>query len=224
LEDVSPVRQSDGTPITRKLPDEFEFYNKASKWNPPYLEYLFSRGITWEQIVMHEIGYCDSGRYSLRVVVPITLGRELCSFVARSIVAGKRVTSMPNGKPGLFGSNLAYPKIGPAIIAEGWADALAIERSGYANVMSAQTNHIHPTQFEYLKQFGSIVVVPDGDSGGEMFIDSLAQYVDQHSISIAKPPQDKDPGDMTDEEIVKCIESSKPWEPTTQTRTIELIY
>lgn len=224
-DDVSPVRQEERK-VTPTLPPKFEFYEDMDEWNPPYLEYLFNRGITWEQIVRHRIGYCDSGKYKQRVIVPVYLNGILQTWVGRHIWGGKRVTSCHGGNVGLFGSELALPSRGPSILSEGWADALAIERLDYINSMGCQTNHLHPEQFQFIKRFEFTIVVPDGDSGGKKFIDSLAPYVDQHEFLIAEIPTGTDPAKLILQEyggvqLEAAIQEAKEWNPILEDRVLE---
>jgi DNA primase len=46
--------------------------------------YVLKRGLTEEQIAYYKIGYCQTGRYSGRIIVPVLDARgELVSFIAR---------------------------------------------------------------------------------------------------------------------------------------------
>lgn len=226
-ENVLPVRQD--IDVTPSIPPNFEYYENQEEWNPPYLEYLFDRGITWKQIIRHKIGYCDSGKYSRRIIIPVLLNGILRTWIGRSIHGGKRVTSCPHGKIGLFGSELANPKKGPAILSEGWADALAIERLEFMNSMSLQTNILHEEQFAYIKRFEFTIIVPDGDSGGKRLIDSIAPYIDQHEFLIAELPPEEDPASLSikphGESILSAaIQSAKEWNPIIDKRIIEYIF
>lgn len=49
------------------------------------LRYLHKRGITDKQILQHNFGYCISGEYANRVIIPITENGKLRFWVARAI-------------------------------------------------------------------------------------------------------------------------------------------
>lgn len=49
------------------------------------IKYLHSRKITDKQIVQHKFGFCMSGEYKNRVIIPITEDKELRFWVARAI-------------------------------------------------------------------------------------------------------------------------------------------
>ena len=223
-DDVQPVRQEKSP--DPELPKEYEFYTDESQWNPPYLEYLYGRGITWNQIVRHKIGYCDSGQYNRRVIIPVMFNGMLQTWVGRSIWGGKRVTSCKHGNVGLFASELANPRKGPAILCEGWADQLAIERLEFPNVMGLQTDTIHPIQFEFIKRFEFTILVGDGDDGGKYLIDSTAQYADQHTFLVAKLPPGDDPASLVLKPhgstiLSATIQDAKEWNPTVDERVVE---
>ncbi len=223
---VSPVRRI--KQVKPELPKEFERYENEDDWNPPYLQYLNYRGIEWDQINRHRIGYCDSGKYKLRVIIPVYLNGELQTWVGRHIWEGKRVTSCPNGRVGLFGSSFASPERGPAILTEGWADALAVERLGYRNVMSIQTNGLHSVQYEFLRKFEYTIVIPDGDSGGKLFVNSLAPYVEHHEFMIVTLPG-MDPAHLILQRdgpkmLMDAIENMEEWKPWVEEREVEYNY
>lgn len=49
------------------------------------IKYLHSRGITDRQIIKYKMGFCMSGEYQNRVIIPITENGELRFWVARAI-------------------------------------------------------------------------------------------------------------------------------------------
>lgn len=212
-----------------KMPIFVNVPEVESEWNKEYLEYLYNRGINWWQIQKHHIGYCDTGKYSNRVIIPVTLGKEFCTFIARSILNldehpnVQRVTSARGGLVGLFGSTYADTSM-PAIVSEGWADKLAIERVGYKNTYALQRNELHARQAAYLKRFPYTIYVPDGDDGGNHLIDSLAPYIDDMKIYIAKIPWGKDPAECTESELETAIGNAEEWNPSEEEIKVEIEY
>lgn len=205
------VRQVQPLPT---LPTEYVSPTSSTDWEPVYLSYLFNRGVTWEQIKKHRIGYCNEGKYKGRVIVPVMLGTVLQTWVGRTILGkGLRVTSCTNGKVGLFASDWASPKNGPIILVEGWADALRLERLGYKNVVALQTNIVHPLQFEFIRRFPYCILMPDNDDGGMRLCNSIGQYIDRLDFFCAWIREGKDPGDKneSDEDIVRAVKNLEPW-------------
>jgi len=211
--------------VSPTLPKEFETWNNERKWKPQYLKYLYGRDITWEQILLHGIGYCDSGRYANRVIIPVKLHGQLQTWIGRTVINSYlRVTSCMGGKPGLFGSEIASPKLGPAILCEGWASALAVERLGFFNVMSLQTTAIHPEQFEFLKTFRRIVLIPDGDNGGRRLAESMEIYARNIDIMVASLPEGLDPADTPPGILKRRIYDAKQWRPSSDGREFDFVY
>lgn len=211
---------------SHQLPKFYESPPLEQDWKEEYLSYLYKRRITWKQICDHRIGYVDAGKYVSRVIVPITMNGQLQTWVGRHITsnADDRITSAPNGEVGLFGSELSNPYQEPAIVCEGWADALAVERLGYRNCMAAQTNKIHPEQFEVLKLFPYTIVIPDGDEAGDRFVDSLAPWIQDYKFLIVKITRGKDPDSCESEELYDCIVRAIDWEPIEDEYEVEIIY
>lgn len=211
------------------LPRTYESPKVESKWEKKYLDYLYGRGIEWWQIQRHKIGYANVGKFSNRIIVPVTLGKEFATFVARTILSEKefpnvqRVTGPIGGAVGLFGSNYA-DNSKPAIVCEGWADKLKIERVGYYNVYSVQRNELHQRQVEFLKPFPYIIVIPDGDEGGDHFMDSLAPHIDTMKILLGRIPWGKDPAKCTDEEIETAVGNAEAWRPSETKIEVEIEY
>ena len=70
-----------------KLPEEFKpMWEKSSNPFYPTLSYLKRRGITHEDILKYNIGYCESGLFSNRVIIPsYDENGQLNFFVGRDI-------------------------------------------------------------------------------------------------------------------------------------------
>jgi DNA primase len=87
--------------------------------------------------------------------------------------------------------------------------------------MAVQTNKLHASQLEFLKRFEFVVVVPDGDAGGNRFIDSLSEYVEVQTFLIAHMPKGKDPGNLDETTLDRCIQHATRWEPILEKREVE---
>ena len=226
-EDVEVVKPFDKKGM-RGLPVLYQSPALEEDWDQEYLSYLVKRHITWKQIVDHRIGYVDAGRLHKRIIVPVLMNHRLQTWIGRHIDPevsdAKRYTSAPGGNVGLFGSELANPYQDPAIVCEGWADALAVERLGFSNCMAVQTSRLHPEQYKYISMFRYTIVIPDGDEAGDKFIDSLAPYVQDHPFLIAHIPDGKDPADLHPDELGECIDKATDWEPSGEKYGVEVDY
>ncbi len=207
------------------LPEEFTSPPTLEEWPTKYRNYIKKRNISHYHTLKYNIGYCSEGKYRNMIIIPVTLGNNLVTWIGRH-VNRKIITGPKNGGQGLFGSNyLIKPKEYPAILVEGWADKIRMENFGYDNVMSIQTNKLSENQFNFLlgKNFPYIVVIPDNDSGGKVLIDSLQKYIEYIPIYIGKI-ESKDPGESTEEELDYVMENLEEWNPTCEEKEIDVEY
>ena len=125
------VKEEDKKNIV-KLPDDFK-----PLWNGNdgivkrhALTYLYKRGITDEDIIKYNIGYCDSGLYSNRIIVPsYDSNGRLNFFVGRDFYSGKmKYKNSPTSKD-IIGFDIFINWDEPIILCEGVFDAIAIKRN-----------------------------------------------------------------------------------------------
>ena len=82
--------------VILKLPTEFKsLYQKPKSINPIYnqaIGYLKRRGITMDEVLKYNIGYCEDGLYGGRVIIPsYNEDGELNYFVARSFYEDEKM-------------------------------------------------------------------------------------------------------------------------------------
>lgn len=114
--------------VVPKLPDEFQTFAGIvqSFTNGRYVEYLKKRGIGINEIYRYKIGFCDSGKYAKRVVVPsFDQNGELNTFSARSIYDVEPKYDAPSvDKNKLIFNELMVDWKSPITIVEGVLDAV----------------------------------------------------------------------------------------------------
>ena len=125
------VKEEDKKNIV-KLPDDFK-----PLWNGNdgivkrhALTYLYKRGITDEDIIKYNIGYCDSGLYSNRIIVPsYDSNGRLNFFVGRDFYSSKmKYKNSPTSKD-IIGFDIFINWDEPIILCEGVFDAMAFKRN-----------------------------------------------------------------------------------------------
>jgi DNA primase len=121
--------------IDLKLPKEFETLKIEPKsFNPHYkhaMLYLNRRGITYDDIIKYNIGYCVSGLYSNRIIIPSYDDRnKLNYFIARSFYedSGIKYKNPPVSKNTILFENQINWQL-PITICEGIFDAIAIKKN-----------------------------------------------------------------------------------------------
>ena len=94
------------------------------------LSYLYSRGIDDSDILKYNIGYCDEGLYSNRIIIPsYDLNGQLNFFIGRDFYNSKmKYRNSPTSKD-IIGFDLFINWKEPIILCEGVFDAMAFKRN-----------------------------------------------------------------------------------------------
>ena len=116
-----------------QLPKEFQLLSNAASTS--YVgniikKYLYERGFTDNDFIKYGIGYCTSGEYGGRIIIPsYSASNQLNYFVARSYDGNYYKYKNPEtSKDIIFFENLINWNQ-PIIICEGVFDAIAIRRN-----------------------------------------------------------------------------------------------
>ena len=112
---------------TIELPEEFtSLCNKhlpLSSQKP--LQYLYSRGLTHQDILKWKIGYCGSGKFGGRIIIPsFNNDGNINYFVARSYVGHQRKYLNPMAEKDIIFNQLSIDWDSPVILVEGVFDAI----------------------------------------------------------------------------------------------------
>ena len=104
------------------------------KLTPDYrnaIHYLTNRGITIFDILKYRIGYCESGEYSGKIVIPsYDCDGQLNYFVSRAFYkADKFKHKNPKISKDIIGFDLTINWSQPIVLCEGAFDAIAIKRN-----------------------------------------------------------------------------------------------
>lgn len=129
--DFKQYRQTESV-VVLQLPPEYKPLWKPEK-TYQYLHavtYLKHRGITSEDILRYRMGYCDSGTYKDRIIVPsYDAHQQLNYFTARSYYEG----SMKYKNPPISKNIVCFENMvdwsEPVILCEGMFDAIALRRN-----------------------------------------------------------------------------------------------
>ena len=115
-----------------ELPKEFKpLYEPSNSFKRKHaLNYLLNREIRLEDIVKYNIGYCDSGEYQDKIIIPSydNYGK-LNFFVGRSFYETKFKHKNPKVSKNIIGFDLLINWDTPIILCEGAFDAIAIRRN-----------------------------------------------------------------------------------------------
>lgn len=135
LQYVKRGEEQEETKKAIRLPEEFESLELAphsSVYANRVRKYLYARGLTDTDFVRYGIGYCMSGRYADRVIIPSYDENNILNyFVARSLDSGaylKYINPDVNKSDIIVFENLVNWDE-PIILCEGVFDAMAIRRN-----------------------------------------------------------------------------------------------
>src|SRR5210317_103921 len=115
-----------------ELPKEFKpLYQQSNsiKWKHA-LNYLLNRGLRVEDIVKYNIGFCESGEYEDKIIIPSYDERgKLNFFVGRSFYQTQYKHKNPKVSKDIVGFELLINWDTPLVLCEGAFDAIAIRRN-----------------------------------------------------------------------------------------------
>ena len=115
-----------------ELPKEFKpLYKKSNSFKYKHaLNYLLKRGLRPEDIVKYNIGYCETGEYEDKIIIPSYDDRgRLNFFVGRSFYQSKFKHKNPKVSKDIVGFDLLVNWDIPLVLCEGAFDAIAIRRN-----------------------------------------------------------------------------------------------
>lgn len=119
--------------VTLSLPEEYRPL-WISKKTPDYknaIYYLSTRGITIFDILKYRIGYCESGRYSGKIIIPsYDCNGQLNYFVSRAFYkSDSQKHKNPDISKDIIGFDMTINWSQPIVLCEGAFDAIAIKRN-----------------------------------------------------------------------------------------------
>jgi DNA primase len=120
-------------PIAVQLPEQYRPL-WIKKLTPDYrnaIHYLSKRGITAFDILKYRIGYCESGEYSGKIIIPsYDAAGQLNYFVSRAFYKeDKQKHKNPKISKDIIGFEMFINWAEPIILCEGSFDAIAIKRN-----------------------------------------------------------------------------------------------
>ena len=207
----SNIPLGDAVTETRKihLPKEFIPLHSISPndvTGKHALKYLKSRGLTKEDILRYNIGYCESGRYANMVIIPsYDENGDLNYFVSRSFISSNKLN--PAVSKDIIGFEFFINWHSPIVLCEGAFDAIAVKRNAiplFGKIVSKKlmqkivTNDVKKVYIaldkdaikDTLKLSEKIM-----NSGKEVYIVEM---------------DDKDPSEMGFEQFTNLVQTSVP--------------
>ena len=128
-------KEETSTPIL-EFPKEFKSLQKVSKYDilgRHALVYLKNRGITQQDIIKYNIGYCETGKYANRIIFPILDNNFNTIYFSGRLIenentSGKKYKNPPVSRDIIANEHLINWDL-PIILCEGILDAISIKRN-----------------------------------------------------------------------------------------------
>ena len=192
-----------------KLPNEFKsLFNKGDGIvYKRAITYLENRGITIDDIIKYNIGYCNAGMYKNRIIIPSYDDTgKLNFFIGRDIYGGNmKYRNSPTTK-NIIGFDFFINWDEPIVLCEGPFDAIAIKRNAIPlfgkTILSKLKEKIYKKQVRY------IFIVLDQDATGDsiyLIEDFMKNGINVHFVSLSK----KDPGDLGFYKMINLIRGTE---------------
>ncbi len=192
-----------------ELPKEFLslVYKHPSPVYKNAMMYLHKRGITYEDILKYNIGYCDQGLYTNRVIIPsYDEDGQLNFFVGRDIFESKmKYRNSPTPKD-VVGFELFINWDEPIVLCEGPFDAIAVKRNAIPLFGKTILSNLKRRIIE--KKVKQVYISLDRDA----FKDSLKMVeefmkndIDVYFVNLPE----KDPSDLGFEKVIPLLKETE---------------
>jgi DNA primase len=199
-----------------QIPAEFKPLTNISKKNivgrnAKY--YLLSRGYTEEDILKYNIGYCDEGKYSNRVIIPsYDKDGKLNYFVARSFIQDNdRKYDNPPVSRDVVPFELFINWEAPIIICEGVFDMMSIKRNAVPLLGKTITKGLLDKLLS--SKVKKIYIALDRDAMKKSLDYAQMLMENGKKVYLVDLPE-KDPSDMGFEAFTSMIQKCKSLTPS----------
>ena len=212
---IVSTTSTDEEKVDLRLPSEFKsLLDKPKGLNPLYRkveQYVKDRGITQEDIIRYNLGYCDSGIYSNRIIIPsYDRDNRLNYFIARSVFDEEKFKykNPPISKNvTIFENQINWKE--PITLTEGVFDAMAVKR----NAIPLLGKFIPKTLMDSIYKNGvkKISILLDKDAQDQALY--YVSYFMNNGITVTNIlPTEKDASEMGFSQINKKLKNTESTE------------
>ena len=168
--------------------------------------YLNKRGITHEDILKYGIGYCETGLYTNRIIIPShDEDGQLNFFVGRDIFESKMKYRNSPTQKNIIGFDLFINWDEPIVLCEGPFDAIAIKRNAIPLFGKTILPKLKLKIIE--KKVKTIYISLDTDAIGDamkMIENFMNHNIDVYFVKLTE----KDPSDLGFEKVTKLLKET----------------
>ena len=209
VKNVTPVEQRQLEEIKVTLPEEFKsVLNSTTLSSKQALSYLKGRGITEDDIIKYNIGYCESGLYSNMIIIPsYNESGSLNYFVGRSFIHDSDRKLNPDVSRDIIPFEIFINWNSPIILCEGMFDAITIKRNAIPllgkNLQSKLMKKIVTSTVK------KIYIALDKDAIKQA-LDFCEQLINEGKTVYLVELTDKDPNEIGFKQFTTLIQNTFP--------------
>jgi len=213
--DYVPIKSKKKTYDDLSLPAEFKTFLNVEKGNPEFhnaLGYLRKRGLTREDILRYNIGYCESGPYNKMVIIPsYNKDGMLNFFTGRSYYKDASFKHKnPQVSKDVIGFELYINWNLPITIVEGAFDALAIKRNAIPLFGKIVLEKLKKAVVE--NRVKNINIALDRDARAKAL--QCCEYFINNGVTVTLVDlEEQDPSDLGFSNITNIIQNSNTLTP-----------
>ena len=213
LGDVSFYKKDDDTTTDDvRLPQEYKSLSDpfdTSLIKEHAIRFLRKRGITKEDITRYNLGYCQSGKYNNRIIIPSYDSKgQLNYFVGRDFYSSNfKYMNPPNVAKDVIGFDLYINWSLPIILVEGVFDAMSVK----SNSIPLFGKTILPKLYKKIveKKVKDIFIILDSDAFDDA-IRMTEKFVNEGiNVNFVKL-NGQDPNDLGYKKMITKINNSLP--------------
>lgn len=170
-------------------------------------QYLYERGLTDNDFIKYSVGYCTTGEYGGRVIIPsYTTSGTLNFFIARTFDGSYYKYKNPEAsKDIIFFENLINWNA-PIILCEGVFDAIAIRRNAIPILGKSISNELYKKIIT--SKVRDIYIALDNDAKGRA-LQIAEQFLNNGKRVFIVEMEDKDPSEMGFRTFTNYIQSAE---------------
>jgi DNA primase len=207
-------KEEDEEKKSLELPEEYQ-----PLWNPKVsgltykhaMRALKKRGLSAYDVVKHRLGYCSSGDYMNRIIIPsYSRDGSLNYFVGRAIWDSEYLSykNPPAPKSEIVGFEDLISFGLPITLVEGPFDAMAVKRNAIPLFGKTMSDRLLGKIISGGTQRVNVCLDPDAASDALKIAEKLVK--EGISVHLVDLPEGKDPDDLGFDRVWKLIRSSKP--------------
>tara|TARA_B100000212_G_scaffold332731_1_gene301338 strand:+ start:395 stop:1318 length:924 start_codon:yes stop_codon:yes gene_type:complete len=193
-----------------ELPKEFQYLSEATSTSivaNKIKKYLYARGFSDIDFIKYSVGYCTSGDYGGRIIIPsYNESNQLNFFIARTYDGSYFKYKNPEAsKDVIFFENFINWQV-PIILCEGVFDAIAIRR----NAIPLLGKSISKTLYKKIitSKVQDIYVALDTDAR-DRALEIAEKFLNQGKRVFLVNLPDKDPSEMGFQSFTRHIQSAE---------------